>query len=214
VAQDNVGDFLPWVKYPELTKKRLSTVAALIRIARESAVLRHDPASGDGPWGLGCSAYERTCFAIEQGAAEHEWLSVLPDKEQHLRFAFAIGHIPFRLYRGEPGDPPSRYLATSYAEIHQRQLALDFGVTIPSDGILRLAVETDATGRALRISLVELNEARQVIGSYVIPFEEAEGEFTVPLKPLPVDLPAAALEPLQQPADEPRKRSTKNASGQ
>ena len=194
MPQDN--DFIPWSRYPELTNERLTTLASVIRSAREGAVRRHDPHAGDGPWGLGCSAYERTCFAIEKASQAHSWLEVLPDPEKHLRFTFAIGRIPFRIYRGEPSDPPSRYLATSYAEIRHRQYVLDLGLAIPLDGILRIAVETDETGRASMISVVELNEARKITGSYTIPSEVQRR--VIPLRPKAIDTPAPRLEPLKK----------------
>jgi len=147
-VEDNYDFFKPWLKYPELTPERLSMVAALIREVRDHAALLRDPASGDRPWGFGCRAYERTCFAIEEAAKRNPWLTILPDKEKPLRFTFSIGHVPMRFYHGAPDDPPNRYLAVSYMEIHQRQQALDFGLQIPKDGILRIAVETDSNGRA------------------------------------------------------------------
>ena len=201
-------DFIPWEKYPELTRKRLSAFARLIREAREGAVRRHDPASGDGPWGLGCSAHERTQFAIKEGSGKYDWLSVTQDPEKPLRFVFAIGRVPFRIYRGEPEEPPSRYLATSYVELHERQLALDFGVAIPTDGILRIAVETDAIGSVSRISVVEIDEARCITGIYAIPLEEAEGDSSIPLQSPPVDLAPPSIEPLPKTEEEKKRKSS------
>lgn len=206
------NDLIPWSRYPELTKERLATLASVIRGARESAVLRHDPSAGDGPWGLGCCAYERMCFAIEKASQAHSWLKVLPDPEKQLRFTFAVGHIPFRIYRGQPGEPPSRYLTTSYAEIRHRQRALEFGHPIPIDGILRIAVETDDTGRASTISVVEMDEERQITGSYIIPSETQPG--VIPLRLKPIDTAPPKLEPLKKTEESSERKEQGDASGQ
>jgi hypothetical protein len=204
-------NFVPWEKYPELTQERLCMLASVIRAAREGAVQRHDPTAGDGPWGLGCSAHERTQFAIKKAARNYSWLTITEDKEKPLRFAFAIGHVPFRIYRGDPEDPPSRYLAASYVELHEKQLALDFGVAIPADGILRIAVETKENGLVSNISVVEIDEAYCIIGIYAIPLDAADGDSTIPLKTPPVDLGPPTIEPLPK-IGEQKKPTARNAS--
>jgi len=202
--------FKPWLKYPELTEERLAILASLIRDVRETLALLHEPKKGDRPWSFGCRAYDRTCFAIEEASKVHDWLTILPDKEKPLRFAFAIGHMPLRFYKGDPDDPPSRYLAVSYMEIHQRQQALDFGLPIAVDGIIRIAVETDSAGRALRVSIVEM-DGSNVTDTYVIPFEIKRP--AIPMRPRAVETPAPEIEPLKK-QDDTRKREERNASGQ
>jgi hypothetical protein len=199
-------DFIPWVKYPDLSRDRLSAVASLIRNVREDVAKLHDAEAGDGPWGLGCRAYERTCFALEKATAEYPWLAILPDREKPLRFTFAIGNVPFRFYHGDPKDPPSRYLAVTCEEIRQRQLALD--LEIPTDTILRIAIETDSTGRASIISVVELDQAKTVTGDYAIPSDSQRT--VIPLRAKPVDTPAPTVQRLEDTS----KREERNVSGQ
>jgi hypothetical protein len=200
---------IPWQKYPELTKERLSLIGSVIRDTREDVATLHDPESGDGPWGFGCRAYERTCFAIEKATEKNSWLTILKDTERHLRFSFAIGHVPFRFYRGDPEDPPSRFLAVSYPELRETQLALDLGVVVPCDGVLRIAIETDATGRASTISVIEMDVSRTVTGLYAIPPDVDRA--AVPLRAKPVDTPAPVIEPLTKSAEtKKRERNVSN----
>jgi hypothetical protein len=209
VAQND--NFKPWLKYSELTQERLAILASMIRDVRDTLAILHEPDAGDRPWSFGCRAYDRTCFAIEQASKKYNWLTILPDREKPLRFTFAIGHVLLRFYHGEPDDPPSRYLTISYMEIHQRQQALDFGLPIPTDGILRIAVETDSTGRALRVSVVEMNADRNVTDMYVIPFEIQR--VAIPMRARPVETPAPVIEPLKK-EDETQKREEPDASVQ
>ncbi len=194
-----------------MTRERLCSLGSIIRTTREGAVERHDPKAGDGPWGLGCSAYERTFFALKAACAKYPWLTVTQDPAKPLRFAFAIGHVPFRIYSGGAEQPPSKYLSTTYVELHEIQLALDLGVIVPPDGILRIAVETDETGLVSRISVVQIDEAQHITGIYVIPPDEAESSSTVPMQTPPVDLPPPVIAALPK-IDEGKKRKAQNDS--
>ena len=55
-----MSNFEPWQKYPDLTRDRLSVIATIIRDVRHRCVMLHEPDEGDGPWSLGCRAYEET----------------------------------------------------------------------------------------------------------------------------------------------------------
>jgi hypothetical protein len=200
-------DFIPWIKYPDLTLERLVALKELLCTVRSDAVGLHEPSVGDGPWGLGCRVYERTCHAIVKAAEKLDWLKVLPDKEKKLRFTFAIGETPMRFYHGGATDPPSRYLIGSYAEIHHRQHPLEFGV--PIDTILRLAVETDSTGCVSNVSVVEMDMDRTITGTYVIP---SKSKLTIPLQTPSVDLPPPVISPLEKEGD--KKREARDASGE
>lgn len=205
--------FVPWEKYPELTADRLSVIASVICEARDGAVRRHEPAEGDSPWGLGCVSYDRTFFALKRAAEKYPWLTITQDPAKPLRFAFGIGHVPFRIYQGEPDQTPSKYLSTTYVELHEKQLAWDFGVTVPTDGILRLAVETDSTGRASQISVVELSATRSITGVYAIPIEESitDGVPPVLMQTPSVDLMPPSLEPAPK-SQEGKKLKAQNGS--
>jgi hypothetical protein len=163
-----------------------------------------------GPWSLGCRAYERTCFALIEASKRHEWLTILPDKERPLRFTFAVGGTPFRFYRGEPNEPPSRYLLITFEEHRQRQLSLDLNFPdTPSNTFLRFAVETDSKGRVTTVSVVEFNELRIPTGCYAIPFEAQT--IVVPLRARPIDTPPPVVQALEENDDSVREE--RNASG-
>jgi len=186
--------FEPWVKYPEVTRDRLVTVANIVRDVRNSAAERYDPSAGDGPWSLGCTGYERTCNKLTEAQQNFPWLTVNRINGNPLCLCFCIGLVPFRFYRGEADDPPQKYRSVTYPELASRQLALDFGVAIPPDGTLRLAVETDALGRATTISVVELDETGDPIRRFIVPDERAGN--VLPLRPRPIETPAPVIEPV------------------
>jgi hypothetical protein len=197
-------DFEPWTRYAPLTHERLSVIANIIRDVRRGTVLLHEPEDGDSEWSLGCRVYSRTCHGLRAAAQQYEWLTILED-EKPLRFGFAIGSVPFRFYRGEADDPPSHYLMTTYAELHQQQLALELGVVLLKDQILRLAVETDAKRQVSRVTLVEMDEGKNLTGTYSIPFDIERANVT-PLQSRGVDLPALTLEPLAKDEEKREKR--------
>ena len=74
-----MNGFEPWVKNPDLTRSRLSTIASIIRNVRHEAVLLHEPQNGDDAWSLGCRAYARTRDAIKRSAGPYDWLKILPE---------------------------------------------------------------------------------------------------------------------------------------
>jgi hypothetical protein len=201
-------NFEPWAKYPPLTRERLCTIANVIRRVRHDAVSLHEPMAGDNGWSLGCRVYVRTCHALREAAKEHEWLKILQE-EENLRFTFAIGSIPFKFYHGEAGDPPGRYLIATFAEIHQRQLALKLDGVPMLDQILRLAVETHATGDVSSVTLVEMDEHRNVTESYRIPYD-AEPSKVVRMEPKAINLPPPKIEALESNEEKSKKEGKKH----
>ncbi len=199
--------FEPWMKYPDLTRDRLSTIRIIRRVRRETVAL-HDPEQGDGPWSLGCRAYERICFALKQAAGQHDWLSVLQDA-QYLEFSFAIGTVPFRFYRGKPDEPPDNYLFKTFGELQHLQLCLEIEGLRPIDNILRLAVETDATREVSAVTLVELDDAGNALSVYPVPLDGVIQNVT-PIQAPTVDLPPVIAEPL---ANEEEKQKQKKENG-
>jgi hypothetical protein len=188
-----MANFTPWEKYHALTLDRLIITAGIIRGGRHLAVLDHQPSKGDDAWTLGCLAYRRTCYAIAQAGQEHPWLTVL--LEEQNRFTFAIESIPLKQYHGLAGDPPSRSLAVSFAELCSIQLCLDDGALPDKNHLLRIAVETDATGEAKNVILVELDENGNVTGTFTIP---ERGAFIRPMTPSPVDPGPPSFMPRQE----------------
>jgi hypothetical protein len=87
-----MDDFIPWIKYPALTQKRLVWVAVKMRDARDGAAELHDPKSGDNAWSLGCRVYARTCFMFRKSAEGLDWLEVIKENEA-LRFTSRLAEF-------------------------------------------------------------------------------------------------------------------------
>lgn len=203
-----MADFFPWERYPALTLDRLMIVADVIRGGRRLAVLDHQPSKGDDVWTLGCVAYKRCCFAITRAAEEYPWLTVLPEEQN--RFTFAIGSLPLKFYHGLGDNPPSRSLAVSFAELGSIQMCLDSGTLPDKDHILRLAVETDATGDAKNVILVELDEDGNVTGSFTIP---ESGASIRPMTASPVDPGPPSFTPRQEEETQDRRERRTGTEG-
>ncbi len=182
-----VPEFKPWLKYPDLTEQRLDAIANEIRRVRRDCVALHKPEDGDGDWSLGCRVYQRTFFAIQQYSKTNPWLSVLHELKA-LQFSFCVGSVPLRYYKGDPEDPPSRYLVQSPGEIEQIQLCISFDGRPTVDTILRIAVHVDAMHEASSVSLIEIDEFKEVVGKYKIPFD-AQASNVTPMQTPPVSLP-------------------------
>jgi hypothetical protein len=190
-----MDDFEPWVKYPALTKKRLSLVAATMRDVRDATVLLHDTDSGDNAWSLGCRVYARTCFTLRRSAGQFDWLSVLHENEA-LRFTFAVGGVPLKFYRGDIEGAPGHCKVMSDAEAAAKQLLLDLGEIRDDGRLLRLVVAAGSDGRTLNVTLTELDKTGRLTGKYVIPFD-AESD-TLPALPPAVDPGPPPIQPLRQ----------------
>lgn len=182
--------FEPWKDYPSLTFERLSAVAGIMRSARNSTVLLHDPEDGDNAWCLGCRVYARTMARIRTASMETDWLRVLPES-QNLKFTFSIGLLPVKFYKGEPDEIPIRSLVRSFAELSQMRLAFDAEGIEPTH-MLRLAVGADPAGNTTSITLVEVDEGGTPLRTFEIP--RGESDNIVILKPKPIDLAPPKLE--------------------
>ena len=123
-----MNGFERWVKNPDQTRSRLSTIASIIAMWARGHCDK--PQNGDDAWSLGCRAYARTRDAIKKAAGTYDWLKILPETTW-LGFSFAIGASPCRFYRGDPEEPPYHYQSKSYGEIHQIQLCLDLDQGFP-----------------------------------------------------------------------------------
>jgi hypothetical protein len=184
-----------------LTKERLQLVADLMRRVRTETAELHDSGAGDHGWCLGCRAHTRTRHVLEQAMRDHPWLTRVKEDNTN-QFTFAIGSVPIRFYHGDPADTPVKYLAQTFGELRQLEL-LDLG--IPKDQLLRIAVETDATGKPTAITLVEMGEDDKPQNSYVIPSDDGK---VVPLQKKPIELQPVKFEPIQT-EEEKRKKERK-----
>jgi hypothetical protein len=206
-------EFKPWEKYTALKAEHLSRIATLIRDVRKGCVDLYEPEKGDGPWSLGTRVYERTFFAIKELAKIEAWLGI--NKEFHaLQFSFNIGPVPLRYFRGDPEDPPSHYLAHTDGELIQLQTCLHFDDRPTIDSILRFAVEVDSTRQAAAVFLIEIDEYREVIGQYQIPFESAANVNIRTFQTPPINLAPVKAEPIKtETTTEASQRETKSNAG-
>ncbi len=204
-----MNSFEPWQKYPDLTQDRLSTIAEIMRRVRRDVVALFEPEKGDGPWSLGCRAYERICFAIKKAADTYDWLTILPEPRP-LEFSFAIASVPFRFYRGRPDEPPENYIFKSFGELQHLQLCLEIEGLQPIDSILRLAVQTDGTREASSVTLVEMDVGGNPTATWVVPFDGLASNVT-PIQTPPVDLPPVLAEPLT--TEEQQEQKKENGFG-
>lgn len=193
-----IPEFEPWLKYPALTVEHLSRIGTLIRDVRKGCVDLFEPEKGDGPWSLGCRVYERTFFAIKELAkAEPSWLGI--NKEFHaLQFSFNIGSVPLRFFRGDPGDPPSHILAQSDGELLHLQYCIQYDDRPTVDSMLRFAVEVDSTRQAAAVFLIEINELKEVVGQYRIPFESAASVNISTFQTPPINIAPVKAEPIKK----------------
>jgi hypothetical protein len=200
-----INDLTPTSKYPALTDDKLSTIADALRDVRNKTLELYDPLGGDDTWSHGCRAYSRSRYALAQLSQRHTWLSIV-EEDARLRFTFAIEGIPIRFYRGSPDDPPANYLVTTYGELAQRQLFEHRDL----DKILRIAVETDREGRVSTVKLVELDNAGEATGVYLIPFGVPATRVT-PLEAKPVHVEPVELQPIADKPSDVQQQKTKRA---
>jgi hypothetical protein len=85
----------------------------------------------------------------------------------------------------------------------QRQLFQDLR---PLDKILRIAIETDREGRVSTAKLVELDEAGEATGVYVIPFGAARPN-VVPLESKAIHLAPVTVEPITKEEPQAKKKT-------
>ena len=197
---DMMIDFQPWQKYGDLTPERLSIVAEEFRRVRHDCVNLHQPELGDGDWSLGSRIYQRTYFAIFRLAEKYDWLTINQELKA-LQFSFSIGIVPLRFYKGDPDDPPSRYLAHTDGEARQIQTSFEFEGLPTLETVLRFAITPGENREAASIHLVEIDEVKEVVAAYRIPFNQ-RGAQVVPLQATPVILPPITAEPRRPDASE------------
>jgi hypothetical protein len=204
-----VVPFEPWEKYPSLTREYLAIIGGIVRRARSDTADLHDSAGGDNSWSLGCRAYARTCFALRQATRVYPWLKII-DEDQNLKFTFLIDSIPIRFYHGDASDPPGNYLERTFGELRQQELFADRGA--PTDEVLRLAIETDAKGKASTITLVEVGkDNKPTDNTYVIPSERRRK--VVPMRSKGIDLPAPTIEPILTEEQKKKRRKRERDAG-
>lgn len=147
-------DFTPWEHYNSLSPERLILLATTIRDARDRAVMRHDPESGDNSWSTHCAAYAWQCKALRTLVKHHNWLRVSSENHEVLELSLVVGDIPLKVFRGDADESPVRHRGFSFGEqVLMEKILAD----LPS-GPLRLVVTTDKNFCVEAITLVQFDD--------------------------------------------------------
>lgn len=196
----------PFDLHPDLSHERLQAVVDIIAAARNGGADSHDPDAGEGAWSLGCRVLERTMHDISVAAEKTAWLNVV-DPSRHFRFA--VGQVPLGIYKGDPENPNRRTLKQRLPELLAAQTAFSFHDPTPESTALRIAVETNAHGRPVEISLVHLrtdgqdDEVLNVWSLWTAAngyrwAERFDHPSVLPMQPQPRKLPRPQLGPKKQ----------------
>ena len=195
-------DKKPWMVDARLEEDALRALAKLRLSIRNDVAKRQQPEKGDGPYGLGCSAFERFKHQIlvKHKRKEFPWLSVIHFGSE---FAVAVNGCPIRPYKGDPEDPPTRHLERARAQ----------GQLFPNhqdDGSMWFLVdETDAYGHIEQVVVMQATEAGDILLTWIaataddsdsgsVTSSAAPSNGTLPVSPITqvTDAPAPFVEPL------------------
>lgn len=191
----------PWEVDEALERGALDSLARYLLGIRNEVAAQHEPTKGDGPWSLGCRAYERTINRLESDliAGRFDFLGL---KRLGLYCAIFINGIPVRLYRGEPENPPNHHLQAGIME----QLQLfppKVGRETAAEWCWMVAVQTDVSGRGIAATYLQADDSGQHRYQYTV----TDGAFEN-VKPL--TRPGIDLGP---PQVDSKKKATTEATG-
>lgn len=189
-------DKRPWDVNPALDEASLRALGLRVLQIRESAFAQHDPSQGDGPWSLGCRAYERTVNVLEQDARGNRFPFLSVKRYAPLDFAMLVNGTPIRLYRGEPENPPMKHLEAAVWE--QMQLFSARTRASAPDEAWMAAVQTDAEGRGVAVTffLGDFDSHQR----HLFTVEATDLAKVTPLTRPGVDLGPPVVEPKSAPA--------------
>jgi hypothetical protein len=144
----------PWEVDAALREDRLRFIAELLLEIRGEVAYAQEPDKGDGNWGLGCRAYERTAFRLIQLASSggYPWLQAVNPSNNRLELALSIGGCPVRYLRGDSERPALRHVARAE---HQYRLWPD--ARDDEDWYWLLVLETDELGNGMRVVVEQVN---------------------------------------------------------
>ncbi len=190
---------MPWKLNSDLTKDRISNIAALIAKKRGEVIDLHDEILGDTPLVLGVRCYECCRTEIIYTANELKtwsWLSILTPEG---RFTFCIGNTPVRFTRNDPKDLPDKKLVTSF----ETQKQMDWINESNPFAEIRWFIVFDTFFKkpADAVYCVGYTENNEIICQWQIPLEDKVtliSEVNAPL-PQPVNVEAAPIKLKRQP---------------
>jgi len=154
----------PWEVDPALREDRLRFVAELLLEIRGEVACAQEPDKGDGHWGLGCRAYERTAFRLIQlaSAGGYPWLHAVNPSNNRLELALSIGGCPVRYLRGDSERPALRQV-----ERAEYQYRLWPGARDDEDWYWLLVLETDELGNGTRVVVEQVNRMGETRWAWV-----------------------------------------------
>lgn len=185
----------PWTICPALTMERLGLIGTTIRDVRAQVASELRPELGDGSWNGGCTAYRRSCHALEllELSGEHPWLTV---KVLNLSCHVFVGGVSITFYRGDEDHPHKRALQRALGTAHQPELPNLTATDAPNatlvDGMWMLAIVPDADGvSVLRIVSLLVDADGVVHSQWELPLDATFASLGIvsPLERAPVVLP-------------------------
>jgi hypothetical protein len=170
----------PWEVASELTEVRLRLIAAVFDRVRKEVAELHEPEKGDGNWGFGCRAYERTCFALSRMAKEDEYKEWLSVDVGGLVCTLRVAGIPIKFYRGDPADPSPRALRgavnAALHDVRSGQASMfsmfERGDMPETTLFWLLAIDTHPDLTVSRVVIFQANEYGSARNEWEIPLDE------------------------------------------
>jgi len=154
----------PWEVDPALREDRLRLIAELLLEIRGEVAYAQEPDKGDGHWGLGCRAYERTAFRLIQlaSAGGYPWLQAVNPSNNRLELALSIGGCPVRYLRGDSERPALRQVERAEYQYRLWPSARD-----DEDWYWLLVLETDELGNGTRVVVEQVNRIGETRWAWV-----------------------------------------------
>ena len=160
-------DQKPWEVEPKLRREYLCELGQIIRDVRHGVLDLYDPDEGDGPWSLGCRAYERTINVLGRKAESSPWLKAV--RKNSLYFLILLDGVPLRFYKGSFDHPPERTLRQDSPEARFHQITIAFD---RREWVWRISVEPEQDGRVFRITLAQYDRTGNFRNPWEIPLAE------------------------------------------
>ena len=184
----------PWEVDAALQEERLRLLAELLLEIRAEVARAQERDKGDGNWGLGCRAYERTAFRLAQlsSSGEYPWLRAVNPSSNRLELALSIGGCPVRYPRGDSERPASRQVVRAE---HQYRLCPD--ARDDEGWYWLLVLETDERGNGTRVVVEQVNrvgETRWAWSAAQVAGVETRGDEVVAVAGEGAELPPPLIE--------------------
>jgi hypothetical protein len=154
----------PWEVDAALREDRLRFIAELLLEIRGEVAYAQEPDKGDGNWGMGCRAYERTAFRLIQLASGggYPWLQAVNPTNNRLELALSIGGCPVRYLRGDSERPALRHVERAEHQYRLWPEARD-----DEDWYWLLVLETDEHGNGMRVVVEQVNRMGETRWAWV-----------------------------------------------